>query len=166
MVRASVELNGGLSVAAIIARLDRPDWILWLLARTGTSKRQIVKLACVAARRALRFFPKDDDRPEKAIISAERWVMSPCDKNKKAAADAAAAAYAAAAYAAAADAAADAADAADAAYAAAYAAAAAAAYAAAYAATYAARAAADAAAHAASAAYAAKAAESAEESPQ
>src|SRR3990167_7251480 len=67
MVRASVELNGGLSVAAIIARLDRPDWILWLLARTGTSKRQIVKLACVAARRALRFFPKDDDRPEKAI---------------------------------------------------------------------------------------------------
>ena len=95
--RGRKELSGGLSLDEVIARLDRSDWLIWLLHKTGRcNKRQIVKLACVAARRALRFVPKGEERPRKAVLAAEKWIRNPIKENAAAAAAAADAAAAAA----------------------------------------------------------------------
>ena len=165
---------------------ERGDWMLWLIGRRIKNLKQrkvLVLCACQCARLSLKYVNKDEDRPRKAIETAEKWAnnekgITVQDVNNAAYAAAAAAAAAAAntantayaAYAAAAYAAANAAAYANAAYAATYAAtyaanaaayaANAAAYAAyaAYAAAYAAANAADAAAYAAYAADAAYAA--------
>jgi hypothetical protein len=108
----------------------RGDWMLWLLAqgikRGDTRHRKVVLACCKCVRLALKYVPKGEKRPLKAIQLTEKWARGDNSSitlsNLRAAAADAAAAYAAA-YAA--DAAA-----AYAAYAAAYAAAAAAAYAA------------------------------------
>jgi hypothetical protein len=120
--------------------------MLWICAKAGVDRKLVVFAACQCARLALKHVPKGEERPLKAIKTAEKWCKGKASIEEVRAAYAAAYAAADAAYAA--YAAADAADAAaDAAYAAAYAA-----YAAAYAAAdaaYAAYAAADAAADAA-----------------
>jgi hypothetical protein len=138
----------------------RGDWLLWLAARAGVQRQQVVLAACACARLALKYVKPGEDRPLRAIEAAEGWARGEpgftLERVRAAAAayayayaaDAADAADAAAAYAAAAAAAyayaadAAAADAADAADAAAADAAAAAAYAADAAAAYAADAAA------------------------
>nr|MDD5501936.1 hypothetical protein [Candidatus Thermoplasmatota archaeon] len=118
----------------------RGDWMLWLIGNLsgeiGSEKRKrLVLTACKCARLALKYVPKDELRPLKAIEVAEQWARGEgnitLDDVRNAAANAANAAYAAAnaAYAAAnaaanaAYAAANAANAANAAYAAANAAA-------------------------------------------
>ena len=110
---------------------ERPDWLFWLLGRTGCDRGLLVRAACACARTVLRYVPAGEDRPRLAIEAAEGWVRGEVTVDEvRVARDAAA--YAAYAYAdayaayAAADAAAAAyaADAADAAHAAAYAAAA------------------------------------------
>jgi hypothetical protein len=126
--------------------------MLWLAARTGVRRQDLVLAACACARLALPYVAVGEPRPLRAIETAERWARgegaSLVDVRTAAYAARAAAADAAYAADAAADAAAYAADAAaDAAYAAIFAARAAAADAA-----YAADAAADAAAYAADAA--------------
>ena len=106
---------------------ERGDWMLWLLGRLsgkpGSKKRKrLVLCACECARLSLKYVPKGEDRPRKAIETAEAWARGegPTIEDVRAAGYAAADAGYAAAYAAyAAD------DAAYAAYAAAYAAAAA-----------------------------------------
>lgn len=115
---------------------ERGDWMLWIAAKSGVERKLIVMQACKAARRALKYVPKGEDRPLAAIECAEAWCRGEATIEEvrsaaPAAADAAYDAYAAADAAAcaacaayAADAAADAADAAE------YAAACAAAYAA------------------------------------
>jgi hypothetical protein len=99
----------------------RGDWMLWLLARRGADRKQLVMAACECARLSLHHVPAGEDRPRKAIETAEAWcrgeasleeVRAAADAAYAAAAAAYAAAAAAAADAAAADAAADAADAA------------------------------------------------------
>ena len=133
----------------------RPGWMLWLIGRASTSndlalRKRLVLCACECARTSLRFVRSGEERPLKAIETAERWARG--EASIEEVREARFAAYAAAYVA-------DAAAYAAAAYAAAYAAAAAAAYvaaAAAYVAAYAAYAA-DAAAAAAAAAYAADA---------
>ena len=120
---------------------ERGDWMLWLLGRLSgppksESRKKLVLTACQCARLALIYVAKGEERPLRAIETAEAWANDDPDitlqdvrgaadagaRAADAAADAADAAYAAAyaadaaAYAAdAADAAADAADAADAA---------------------------------------------------
>ncbi len=142
-LRACEEVVGwfeesGLSPKQAWRQCQRGDWMLWLAAKMDVDRKRVVLVACECARLSLKFVSKGEDRPLKAIETAEKWAKGESGitlEQVRTAADAAAyAAYAA-------DAAADAADAAAyAAYAAAYAADAtyAAAYAA-YAATSAAR---------------------------
>jgi hypothetical protein len=143
----AVEWSKGKTLAEAWTQCERADWMLWLAAKRMPRKR-VVLAACACARTALKRIPVGEERPAKAIETAERWARGEATITEvRAAYAAAAAAYAA--YAAAADAAYAAADAADAAYAAADAA---------YAYAYAADAAAAAAAYAAYAAAAAAAA--------
>jgi len=80
----------------VITRLERADWLLWLLEHTGTPHSEMVRLACLCARRALRFVPQGETRPLQAIEAAEAWVAKPSDKTAaRAAAAAGAAAWAA-----------------------------------------------------------------------
>ena len=101
---------------------DRGDWLLWLAGKMADKKgwptrKQVVLAACACAETALKYVPKGEDRPKKAIQTARAWARGKATLEEVRAA-AYAAAYAAAAYAAAAYAAAYAADAAAAAYAA------------------------------------------------
>jgi len=147
------------------ADCKRGDWMLWLIGKlsgeSGCEKRKrLVLTLCKCARLSLKFIPKYELRPLKAIETAEQWARGENDitlQQVRAAYAAAADAYAAAA----ADAYAAAAAADAAAAAAAYAAAAAADAAAAAAAADAYAAAAAYAAYAAAAAYAADAADAA-----
>ena len=98
----------------------RGDWLLWFAAKIGVDRRLVVAAACEIARDALPIFEgkyPDDNRPRKAIETAEEWCKGKATQEqvRMAAAAATAAAWAAADAADAADAAADAAEAADAA---------------------------------------------------
>ena len=96
---------------------ERADWLLWLCGKMvdkpgWPTRRQVVLAACDCAETALKFVPKGEKRPKKAIKTARAWVAccATLEEVRAAAADAATAATAAAAdYAAAATAAADAA---------------------------------------------------------
>ena len=116
------------SLAAAWAACERGDWMLWLLGKLAgppksDSRKALVLAACECARLALPCVSADEERPLKAIETAESWARGEAsmddlraaayDAAAAAAADAADAAADAAAYAA--YAAADAADAADAA---------------------------------------------------
>ena len=104
------------SLAAAWAACERGDWMLWLLGKLAgppksDSRKALVLAACECARLALPCVSADEERPLKAIETAESWARGEASMDDlRAAADAADdAAYAADA-------------AADAAYAAAYAA--------------------------------------------
>jgi len=93
---------------------NRGDWMLWLLGKLSgsprsKSRKKLVLTACKCARLSLKYVPKWEKRPLKAIQVAENWARGKGKKLKDiriAAADAAAAA-ADVAYAYSADAAAD-----------------------------------------------------------
>jgi hypothetical protein len=98
----------------------RPDWARWLFTNL-MDRKQCLEVAIFAAREVLSIFEDkypNDDRPRKAIESAEKWIKYPLDENRYAAAAAADASADAAAAAADASADAAAAAAADVAYAA------------------------------------------------
>ena len=77
----------------------RGDWLLWLAARAGVSRHQIVLSAFACARNALPLVPADEDRLRIAIETGERWARGEVSLNEVRAA-AAYATYAAAAAAA------------------------------------------------------------------
>ena len=83
---------GEAALSDVIQRLERADWLLWLLGHTGTPHREMVRLACLCARRALRYVPEGEMRPLRAIEAAERWAGNPTRVNTEAARDAARAA--------------------------------------------------------------------------
>lgn len=100
----------------------RTDWLLWLIGKDTSIKRErIVVCACAIARTVLKFVKEGELRPLAAIETAERWTKGEAtlEDIRKARNGAAVAAHAAAADVAYADAAAAAAAAADVAYAAA-----------------------------------------------
>ncbi len=112
------------SVVAAWRSCQRGDWMLWLLGRLSgepgsKGRKRLVLAACECARLALPHVPAGEERPRKAIETAEAWARGE-DTTLADVRAAAAASYAAAAASAAASAAA--AYAADAASAAAYAA--------------------------------------------
>lgn len=53
---------------------ERPDWMFWLCARAGVSRRLLVLAACACARHALRHVPAGELRPLRAIETTERWT--------------------------------------------------------------------------------------------
>ena len=57
----------------------RPGWMLWLIGRASTSndlalRKRLVLCACECARTSLRFVRSGEERPLKAIETAERWA--------------------------------------------------------------------------------------------
>lgn len=56
-------------------RCDRADWMLWLLGKEGMcDRRTLVLTACACARTALVHVPEGEQRPRKAIETAEAWA--------------------------------------------------------------------------------------------
>jgi hypothetical protein len=111
----------GKSLAEVWETCERADWMLWLcgkmIGKQGwPTRRELVLAACDCAETALKYVPKGEERPAKAIETARKWARGKATIQEVrgaayVAADAnvyAASAYAAAAYAAA-DVAADAA---------------------------------------------------------
>ncbi len=80
----------------------RGTWLLWLASAVGIDKKQIVLATCACARLALKWVPRDEKRPLRAIETAEAWVVDKATiEEVRCAAYAARAAACAAAYAAA-----------------------------------------------------------------
>src|SRR3990167_871086 len=63
--------TGAAALNDVIDRLERADWLMWLLEHTGTPHQEMVRLACLCARRALRFVPQGTCLPLRAIEAAE-----------------------------------------------------------------------------------------------
>jgi len=86
------------------SRCERGDWMLWLMGKRAgepdsDSRRQLVLAACQCARLALPYVQKGEERPLKAIETAEKWARREDNitlKDVEAAAHAAYAAHAAA----------------------------------------------------------------------
>jgi hypothetical protein len=108
---ASLEWVGNRALETAWTECPRGDWLLWLAAKAGIDRKQLVMAACATAREALQFVPAGENRPRIAIETAEAWCRG--EATIEQVREARLNAYAAAA--AAADAAAYAADAADAA---------------------------------------------------
>lgn len=69
----------GFNFDRIWAECHRGDDLLWLLAhgigRPGwPTHKQVVLLTCDCAERALKFLPKKEDRPRKAIETVRKWT--------------------------------------------------------------------------------------------
>src|SRR5690606_3193359 len=55
---------------------ERADWLLWLAGRIGVDRKMLVRAACRCVRESLPIFEQccpGDDRPRKAIETAEAW---------------------------------------------------------------------------------------------
>ena len=82
---------------------NRGDWLLWLAGKMADKKdwptrKQVVLAACACAETALKYVPKGEDRPKKAIQTARAWASGKAtlEEVRNAAYAAANAAYAAA----------------------------------------------------------------------
>jgi hypothetical protein len=79
----------------------KPDWLFWVLGKSGADRKQLVYAACQCARTALQYVPEGELRPLQAIEMAEKWVQNQAPvedviRYANSAADAAYSAYAAA----------------------------------------------------------------------
>ena len=69
----------GRDLATAWAECERGDWMLWYAGRlTGEpgsdARKPLVLAACECARLALKFVPAGEERPRKAIETAEAWA--------------------------------------------------------------------------------------------
>lgn len=94
------------SAASAWATCERGDWMLWLLGKwcdSDVQHRRIVLAACDCARLSLKYVEPGEERPLRAIETAERWARggddAPSLAEVRSASIAAAASYAYAAYA-------------------------------------------------------------------
>lgn len=60
-------------------KCDHGDWMLWLLGKQcgkpeSKSRKKLVLAACKCARLSLKYVPKGEKRPLKAIQTAEKWA--------------------------------------------------------------------------------------------
>ena len=69
----AVEWVGCRTLAEAWAGCRRADWMLWLASRMMDWKL-VVRAACAAVRPALKYVTEGEDRPLKAIETAEAWV--------------------------------------------------------------------------------------------
>ena len=61
---------------------ERGDWMLWLAVRAKIGRRVVVNAACACARTALQYVPAGEERPRRAIETAEAWARG--DENLEA----------------------------------------------------------------------------------
>lgn len=52
----------------------RGDWLLWWASRAGVPRPTLVLAACACARTVLPYVPPGEDRPLRAIATAEAWA--------------------------------------------------------------------------------------------
>ena len=66
------ETKGG--PQALWNKCERGDWMLWLIGEIDPDRKRLVLTACKCARLALKCVKKGDNRPLKAIETAEAWA--------------------------------------------------------------------------------------------
>src|SRR5690242_11317253 len=69
----------GKSIAETWQQCERGDWLLWLCGNMANkegwpTRQQVVLAACACARTALRFVKEGEERPLRAIETAEKWA--------------------------------------------------------------------------------------------
>jgi|SRR3990167_1816809 len=62
--------SGKAALNDVIDRLERADWLMWLLEHTGTPHQEMVRLARLCASRSLKYLKKGETRPLRAIGAA------------------------------------------------------------------------------------------------
>jgi len=88
------EEHGGL-LADLWRDCQDGELMLWLAARAGVDRRTVVRAACACARTALQYVPAGEERPRRALETADAWTRGKV--NRAAVRAAAEAAFAAAA---------------------------------------------------------------------
>jgi len=74
---------------------ERGDWLLWLAVKLNVDRKLIVLAACKCARESLQYVADAEDRPRRAIETAETWCRGDANLEEvRRAANAADAAYA------------------------------------------------------------------------
>ena len=76
---SAVEWAHGKTLHIVWKSCDRGDWLLWLAGKMAgkkgwPTKKQVVLAACACAEQALKYLPKGEDRPKKAIQTARAWA--------------------------------------------------------------------------------------------
>lgn len=74
-----------LPLSELWQRCDKPQWLLWLAGAVKIDQPTIVRCAADCARTALKYVPKDELRPLRAIEAAEKWADNPTAQNRAAA---------------------------------------------------------------------------------
>ena len=76
---SAVEWAHGKSLHVVWNTCNRGDWLLWLAGKMADKKgwptrKQLVLAACACAEQALKYVPKSEERPKKAIQIARAWA--------------------------------------------------------------------------------------------
>ena len=76
---SAVEWAHGKTLHVVWKTCQRGDWLLWLAGKMADkrgwpTRKQIVLAACVCAETALKYVPKGEERPKKAIQTARAWA--------------------------------------------------------------------------------------------
>ena len=74
-----VEWAHGKTLHVVWKTCQRGDWLLWLAGKMADkrgwpTRKQIVLAACACAETALKYVPKGEERPKKAIQTARAWA--------------------------------------------------------------------------------------------
>ena len=77
---AKPRLNGGKPLAECIDGMDRADWLMWLLRRSGmVNIRQLVHLSIIGPKMVLKYAGSATEESQKAIAATEAWVKCPTE---------------------------------------------------------------------------------------
>ena len=76
---SAVEWAHGKTLHVVWNTCNRGDWLLWLVGKMADkngwpTRKQLVLAACACAEQALKYVPKGEDRPKKAIQTARAWA--------------------------------------------------------------------------------------------
>ena len=93
----AVDWTNGADLETAWEKCERADWMLWFICKMemGT-QRDRIHIICDCAETALKYVPRGEDRPRKAIKAARKYADDPTENNREAAGAAAWAAEAAA----------------------------------------------------------------------
>ena len=58
-----VDWVGNRTLEEVWRDADRADWMLWLVAKAGVDRKNLVTCCCAIVRKALKYIPLGEDRP-------------------------------------------------------------------------------------------------------